>query len=138
RFTMGVVGVLPDAAGERLLLVEHLFHPYKPWGLPGGWLNRGEGPAEAVVREFREETGLRVRAVRPLLIKSEWGLRRHMNAVYLCALDGENQSVRLNGELLDYRWTTPDDLPPLANFHRAGIAAVFGDVVVSECEEPHP
>ena len=34
------------------------------WSLPGGWADVGETPAEAAVREVREESGYRVRAVR--------------------------------------------------------------------------
>jgi len=34
------------------------------WSLPGGWADVGESPAEAAVREVREESGYRVRAVR--------------------------------------------------------------------------
>jgi ADP-ribose pyrophosphatase YjhB (NUDIX family) len=32
------------------------------WSLPGGWADAGESPAEAAVREVREESGYRVRA----------------------------------------------------------------------------
>ena len=45
---------------DRVLLVR--LAPPLPdagsWGLPGGGLDWGETPEEAVVREFREETGL--------------------------------------------------------------------------------
>ena len=36
------------------------------WSLPGGWADVGETPAEAAVREVREESGYRVRAVKLL------------------------------------------------------------------------
>ncbi|MCD4687245.1 MAG: NUDIX hydrolase, partial [Anaerolineae bacterium] len=62
RFSIGVVGILLDDAGERVLLLKHVFHHPYPWGLPGGWIERGEDPAVCIVRELREETTLRVRA----------------------------------------------------------------------------
>lgn len=38
-----------------------LKRPYPPvWEMPGGEIDRGESPAEAAVRETREETGLQV------------------------------------------------------------------------------
>ena len=40
----------------QVLLVEHVFHPYAPWGLPGGWIDRNESPSQtAVIRELQEE-----------------------------------------------------------------------------------
>jgi 8-oxo-dGTP pyrophosphatase MutT (NUDIX family) len=125
RFTAGAVGVLLDEPGERVLLVEHVFHAARPWGLPGGWIDRRESPAHAVEREFYEETGLRVRAVRPLAVElgKEW--RRHLDLVYLCELDGEPGPIRLSHELLDYRWTPCDALPPLVSFQRQAIQAAL-------------
>ena len=123
RFTVGAVGVLLDASGERVLLVEHVFHAVRPWGLPGGWINRREDPSHAVEREFHEETGLRVRAVRPLVVRLSRNMRGHMDLVYLCVLDGEREPIRLSQELLAYRWTPLDDLPPLGDDQLRAIQA---------------
>jgi ADP-ribose pyrophosphatase YjhB (NUDIX family) len=48
--------------GDRILLVKE--PEDGSWSLPGGWADVGESPAEAAVREVREESGYRVRAVR--------------------------------------------------------------------------
>lgn len=123
RFTVGVVGVLLDQTGERVFLVEHVFHTHKPWGLPGGWIDRREEPARTAEREFLEETGLRVRAIRPLIVRLGDRRRGHMDLVYLMAFENSEQSVQLSRELVSYRWTPCDALPPLADFHLAGIRA---------------
>jgi 8-oxo-dGTP diphosphatase len=122
RFTMGAVGVLLDATGTRVLLVEHVFHARKPWGLPGGWINRGEDPGQTVEREFYEETGLRVRAIQPVLIE-RGRLDSHMEVVFLVRLDGADQRVRLSDELLHWGWVPIDDLQLLADLQEQAIRA---------------
>jgi 8-oxo-dGTP diphosphatase len=57
-----VGAVVHDAAG-RLLLVRRGQDPHRGrWSLPGGRVEAGESPEQAVEREVREETGLSVRA----------------------------------------------------------------------------
>ncbi len=114
--TAGAVGAVYNDA-HQILIVEHVFHPRHPWGLPGGWMNRRESPAQTVERELREETGLQVVVERPLLIESTVFLPNHLDIAYLCrALPGE---IRLSGELLDYRWIREADAPPMFAFHEA-------------------
>jgi 8-oxo-dGTP diphosphatase len=57
-----VGAVVHDAAG-RLLLIQRGHEPSAGlWSLPGGRIEAGESPEQAVEREVREETGLSVRA----------------------------------------------------------------------------
>ncbi|MGV9212167.1 NUDIX domain-containing protein [Micromonospora sp. RB23] len=50
---------------ERLLLVRHTGSPDR-WGVPGGAVEIGESPAQAAVREVREEIGVHVGGLRLL------------------------------------------------------------------------
>ncbi|MFZ0190857.1 MAG: NUDIX domain-containing protein, partial [Streptosporangiaceae bacterium] len=59
------VSVLPVDQTGRLLLVRHAGHN-DGWGVLGGAVEVGESPAEAAVRETREEIGVDVRLVRLL------------------------------------------------------------------------
>ncbi len=53
-------GALFERAG-RLLLLRRAAAPFRNyWNLPAGYVEADESPAEAVVREVYEETGLRV------------------------------------------------------------------------------
>lgn len=54
--TTGVRAILLN--GEHIALVRPRYSEY--WMLPGGGVNRGERPEEAILREIREETGIRV------------------------------------------------------------------------------
>lgn len=126
RFTVGVIGLLLDETGQRVLLVEHVFHAQCPWGMPGGWIDRGETPEQAVVREFHEETGLRVRVVRPLVVDMRHEIRNHIDLIFLCRLDGESGPIRLSYELLGYQWAAVDDLPLLMAVQREAIEGVRG------------
>src|SRR5687768_8972457 len=59
----GVTAIVRNEAGEVLLQRRR---EDGRWGLPGGSVEPGEAPAQALVREVFEETGLRVRPERIL------------------------------------------------------------------------
>jgi len=61
-----VGGIVVDGAG-RLLLIRRGTEPSRGmWSIPGGRVEAGESPEQAVEREVREETGLSVRAGAPV------------------------------------------------------------------------
>jgi 8-oxo-dGTP diphosphatase len=125
RFTAGVVGVIVNEAGQ-VLLVEHVFHAEKPWGLPGGWVGRRENPDAALARELMEEIGMPVSIERHLLTASH-PTKTHLDFAYLCRPRG---GVRhLSHELLSYTWTDPANLPPMYPFHRDAVEAAFPKLV---------
>ena len=54
KFLVGVVGVVLNDDCEVLLL-NHSYRKEYPWGLPGGWLKKGEQPVAAIEWEIRGE-----------------------------------------------------------------------------------
>jgi ADP-ribose pyrophosphatase YjhB (NUDIX family) len=54
------------------------------WTLPGGWADVGDSPADAVVREVREEAGFETRATKllALLDRNRHGHPPHVNHIY--------------------------------------------------------
>jgi ADP-ribose pyrophosphatase YjhB (NUDIX family) len=71
---------------NRILLVKSTYQRFHPWGLPGGSLDYGESPEDAVKREVWEETGLIVEIKRFLLVKT-WSPDR-VGMYYLCEITG--------------------------------------------------
>ncbi len=116
RFTAGVIGVLINPLGQ-VLIVEHVFHTYPQWGLPGGYVDRGEALDCALARELREELELEVEVGPVVAVERAFG--SHIDVAYLCR--GDIAVGKLCGELLDYRWVAPDQLPDIRPFHHQAI-----------------
>jgi ADP-ribose pyrophosphatase YjhB (NUDIX family) len=103
-------GVLWNDARDAILLEHRADSPDSGWGFPGGFLDYGESPMQAVVREFKEETGLNVEVVRVLGIsthitdKNAWGDAQENIAVgFEVQLVGG--SIQADGdETLEVKW----------------------------------
>jgi 8-oxo-dGTP diphosphatase len=121
KYSIGVIGVVINSEG-KVLLVEHVFHPRLPWGLPGGWINFNEDPAQAAERELSEELNLNVTATRLLLM--ERTQFNHLDIAYLC--DAKSEIGTLSYELLGYQWYAFDELPRLHPFHYRAIQIAMG------------
>lgn len=114
------VSVLPVDEAGRVLLVTETGHE-DGWHVLGGAVDRGESPAEAAVREAREEIGVEVRLVRliDVLGGPEYEVRypngdqvAYVSAVYEARIiDGS--PAPSDGELSDVAWFEPAELPAL-------------------------
>ena len=101
-----------DPAGEVLLA--RLSYDQRQWAMPGGGIDPGESPADAVVREVREETGLDVE------IEALYGVywRRDNDGIsfaFRCRVVGGTLAPD-GGEILELRYFPTDALPrPITN-----------------------
>lgn len=120
RFTVGVIGIVLNERDE-VLLVEHVYHTYFPWGLPGGWLDRREAPVDGLAREVREETGLAVDVLEPVLVDRPERRSRHLDMAFVCR--ARPGVVTLSSELLDYKWLPVEEMPELVLFHQDALRA---------------
>lgn len=68
------------------------------FALPGGGMEPGEQPAEAAVRELREETGLMATRVEYLF---QWASSSNRHHVFRVEANGD---VRVGAEIRDSRW----------------------------------
>jgi len=110
-------------ARGRLLLTQLADHTGAPgrWNLPGGGLDPGESPTEAVIREVAEETGQVVDRVRLVDVMTQHWVGRSTrgledyHAVRLlhlarCARPTRPRRARRGGSTSDARWVPIDDL----------------------------
>jgi ADP-ribose pyrophosphatase YjhB (NUDIX family) len=89
RRRIAAYGLARDPDGRILLVREAAHGDDKPceWSLPGGGVEHGEQPLNAVVREYREETGLDISVVTlrdvvaDLLLRPAGGIVMHTDRV---------------------------------------------------------
>jgi mutator protein MutT len=103
--------------GGRVLLSRRARDPHRGmWDLPGGFLESGEHPEDAIRRELREETGLDARVLGLAAVATgEYQGEATLNLVYRCEAEGE---PRADDDSAELRWFAPDEVPrPLAFPH---------------------
>jgi ADP-ribose pyrophosphatase YjhB (NUDIX family) len=105
----------------QILMLRHVFHPFAPWGLPGGWLEKGEAPADCAIRELHEETGLGAE-LGPIVYSSFESVPAHIGIAFLASINPA--TIELSAEIIDADWFEPTALPePLLPFVRKAIDA---------------
>lgn len=106
KFRAGVAALIFDEQG-RVLLFKHTYRKFE-WGIPGGGLEYHEQPANAIIREFFEETGLTIEVENLLSIVSA-GEDHFLSIVYLCKIvDGE---FKTSHEVSEMKYFDLNDLP---------------------------
>ncbi len=111
KVLVGVSGALLNDENQVLLL-RHRFHNTRIWGLPGGWLARGETVYDCWRREVKEELALEV-SVDAILCHRAF---RHTLEFYLLGRIRGGQWRIDPVEILEARFFSPDDLPPMESF----------------------
>ena len=102
----------------QLLLCEHTYRRQHPWGLPGGGIQFGEDPAEALRRELWEETGLSMKEAKLLMVENSKEARR-VALTYLCT--GVSGTFIPSDEVSAIRYFDIEGLPDLAREQRTTI-----------------
>jgi 8-oxo-dGTP pyrophosphatase MutT (NUDIX family) len=131
--------IVLDDTGQRVLLVHH--NKLQRWLYPGGHVDANEDPAQAALREVREETGIIAEVIcAPLFAHpavathappytiiemqvndAKVGVHRHIDFVYVMRSRGGDLAVQLE-EVGDSIWVpiadlvgldTPAELPAL-------------------------
>jgi ADP-ribose pyrophosphatase YjhB (NUDIX family) len=109
---------------KNILLVKLTYQRFHPWGLPGGSLEYGEHPEEAVIRELWEETGLHV-CIEKLLLVNSW-LPDRVGLYYLCRIiDG---TFCPSDEVSEFAYFSLDNLPDIKPIDVGMIKRLYGMV----------
>jgi ADP-ribose pyrophosphatase YjhB (NUDIX family) len=99
----------------KILLVRRVNEPYRGhWTLPAGFVNGGEDPAQAAIRETLEETGLRVRITALLDIYARREHPRGADFVIFYRAEIESGSLQPADDADAAEWFDPQALPALA------------------------
>ena len=113
------VGAVVFNAG-KILLVKRIKDPQKrTWAIPGGSVNLGESLQEAAEREIKEETGLTVKAKKPihtfdLIERDEMGSIRFHYVIIDLEADYVSGRLKPADDAMDAGWFSPSELGNIA------------------------
>ncbi len=85
------ISIILDESGTQVLLVKRQDVPV--WVLPGGGIDPGENPEEAVKREVFEETGYRIAIIRQTGEYYPINRLAAFTSVFLCRIEGGEQTT---------------------------------------------
>lgn len=109
------VGVGAIVLRDRRVLVGRRrgAHGGGTWSPPGGKVDPGEHPLDAVRRELREETGLIARIIEPIAWTSDVipDSRQHYVTLHHLVLADGDPEVREPDKVQAWRWCAWDELP---------------------------
>lgn len=100
-----------NSSGEILILRRGVTDTIRPltWDLPGGIVEFGEDPKQAVIRECKEETGLEIKPPRILETIYDNRSKHLVELVYLIEIE-EVKKIELSFEHDKYNWVNKNEL----------------------------
>ena len=107
RFTVTAGAVILDEEG-RVLLLKHVFRAGSGWGIPGGFIKRGEQPEEAIRRELREEIGLEIEQAELAFVRT---LKRPSQVEIIFRSRPRGDAGAKSLEIKHTEWFALDELP---------------------------
>lgn len=108
HFRCGVVGLIRNDRGE-FLLFKHTYRQRCPWGLPTGYMEHGEQPADALLREIQEESGLVVD------LERVWKVYTDSRSIVNIVFRGRAREFRFtpSAEISQAQYCAAGNLPPM-------------------------
>lgn len=110
RFRVTAAAVVINEA-RQVLLLKHVLRKGNGWGIPGGFLEKGEQPEEALRRELREETGLEIESAEIVTARTVAGASQ-IELLFLCYPKTGSRAEPQSLEIKSARWVALQSLPP--------------------------
>jgi len=140
RFALNVDAII--MRDNQLLLIKRNKEPFKGfWSLPGGRVKLNETIVGALLREIKEETGIKIQ---PLDIFDEYSTLdrdprgRFVSIVYICRPLSEIKKKKTQ-EAQDIKYFSLDNLPKKLGFdHKDIIKDFIRYIYTEEAEESEP
>jgi len=105
----------------HILLIQQKFGAHKNcWALPGGFVKDTETLDEAVVRELKEETGVKANYLEQLYTFGAIDRdtrARVLSVAYLALINPKNYTLKADTDAKDAQWFAINDIPDLAFDH---------------------
>ncbi|HEX8289536.1 MAG TPA: NUDIX domain-containing protein [Pyrinomonadaceae bacterium] len=105
KFTVSVAAIITNERGEVLLL-KHVLRPFSSWGIPGGFIEAGEQPADGIRRELLEETGLELSFAEIIRVRT---VKRHIEILFRARATGKGEVK--SREISDLGWYEIGKMP---------------------------
>lgn len=130
KFSGNTVAAIVVFSDGRILLIKRRTPVFKGyWALPGGKMVKGESPEEALVREIREETGLRVEIVQKIGEYDERGIQDgieydyHATCFHVSPIEGEVKPQKEEVKMI--KLFHPKSLPKKLGFRHSDMLRDF-------------
>jgi len=111
---------------NKLLLTKRGRAPYRGrWELPGGFVDRGESADHAVIRELKEETGLKIKlekiiGIYPDIYTYNSDQFHTLNIFYIAKASSEK--LKAMDDVSEAKWFAKKDLPKNIAFKHGQLA----------------
>jgi len=114
KYRKGVFMVVYAKKGKKIsyLLLERILH-WQGWEFPKAGIEKGENDEKAVIRELKEETGLKPRKILDLKVNGKFDYRRELEdrpgikgqTFKLFAVEVKKRKVKIDkNEHISYKW----------------------------------
>ncbi len=104
-FTVSAAAIILNEKNEVLLL-NHVLRPFSGWGIPGGFIEKGEQAEDAIRREIREEIGIEISRLQLYTIRT---IGSHLEILFFAVPNGAPKIC--SAEIMELRWHGRDELP---------------------------